>query len=171
MPAKKKTTAAPAKTESGELSLIRKLAEILNAVTPDSLDCFFFSNSGAEATEGAVGAAIEMDQRAVLRDKRAHPRLQHRTDGEPVEGDRRGPFEAGGRFCTRAVLRGALGACGNPVCCVRNGFADDRTAVEANPAADGHQRYHHQRGDSAGNQPEGDDDLSHILLVMSFTRS
>src|SRR5580698_1444549 len=47
------------------------------------------------------------------------------------------------------------------------GVADDRAAVEANPAAEGHQRYHHQRRDSAGNQPEGDDDLSHIL-VMSF---
>ncbi|MEO8607015.1 MAG: aminotransferase class III-fold pyridoxal phosphate-dependent enzyme [Chloroflexota bacterium] len=34
-----------------------KLAETLNAVTPDSIDCFFFSNSGAEATEGAVKLA------------------------------------------------------------------------------------------------------------------
>ena len=28
----------------------------------------------------------------------------------------------------RAVLRGVLGPSGSPVCCVRNGFADDRTA-------------------------------------------
>jgi 4-aminobutyrate aminotransferase len=34
-----------------------KLAETLNTVTPDSIDCFFFSNSGAEATEGAVKLA------------------------------------------------------------------------------------------------------------------
>jgi 4-aminobutyrate aminotransferase len=34
-----------------------RLAETLNTVTPDSIDCFFFSNSGAEATEGAVKLA------------------------------------------------------------------------------------------------------------------
>jgi 4-aminobutyrate aminotransferase len=34
-----------------------KLAETLKTVTPDSIDCFFFSNSGAEATEGAVKLA------------------------------------------------------------------------------------------------------------------
>jgi 4-aminobutyrate aminotransferase len=34
-----------------------KLAETLNTVTPDSIDCFFFSNSGAEATEGSVKLA------------------------------------------------------------------------------------------------------------------
>jgi 4-aminobutyrate aminotransferase len=34
-----------------------KLAETLNTVTPDSIDCFYFSNSGAEATEGAVKLA------------------------------------------------------------------------------------------------------------------
>jgi 4-aminobutyrate aminotransferase len=34
-----------------------KLSEALNAVTPDEIDCFFFSNSGAEATEGAVKLA------------------------------------------------------------------------------------------------------------------
>ncbi len=34
-----------------------KLAETLNTVTPDAIDCFFFSNSGAEATEGAVKLA------------------------------------------------------------------------------------------------------------------
>lgn len=34
-----------------------KLAETLNEVTPPSIDCFFFSNSGAEATEGAVKLA------------------------------------------------------------------------------------------------------------------
>src|ERR1700722_15457280 len=50
------------------------------------------------------------------------------------------------------------------------GVADDGAAVEANPVAEGHQRYHHQRRDSAGNQPEGDNDLSHIL-VMPFIRS
>ncbi|MGB1288356.1 MAG: aspartate aminotransferase family protein [Aggregatilineales bacterium] len=34
-----------------------KLSEKLNEVTPKSIDCFFFSNSGAEATEGAVKLA------------------------------------------------------------------------------------------------------------------
>jgi 4-aminobutyrate aminotransferase len=34
-----------------------KLAETLNTVTPESINCFFFSNSGAEATEGAVKLA------------------------------------------------------------------------------------------------------------------
>jgi 4-aminobutyrate aminotransferase len=34
-----------------------RLAETLNTVTPDSIDCFYFSNSGAEATEGAVKLA------------------------------------------------------------------------------------------------------------------
>lgn len=34
-----------------------KLAETLNTVTPDSINCFYFSNSGAEATEGAVKLA------------------------------------------------------------------------------------------------------------------
>src|SRR5580692_10773595 len=53
--------------------------------------------------------------------------------------------------------------------------ADYRATVEANPAAEGYQRYHHQRGDSAGNQPEGDDDLSHILWnvfypILTFPR-
>ncbi|MDZ4769921.1 MAG: aminotransferase class III-fold pyridoxal phosphate-dependent enzyme [Chloroflexota bacterium] len=33
------------------------LGERLNAITPDGIDCFFFSNSGAEATEGAVKLA------------------------------------------------------------------------------------------------------------------
>lgn len=33
------------------------LADALNEVTPDSIDSFFFSNSGAEATEGAVKLA------------------------------------------------------------------------------------------------------------------
>src|SRR5688500_3222664 len=34
-----------------------KLAETLNTVTPDSIACFYFSNSGAAATEGAVKLA------------------------------------------------------------------------------------------------------------------
>jgi 4-aminobutyrate aminotransferase len=34
-----------------------RLAETLNTVTPESINCFFFSNSGAEATEGAVKLA------------------------------------------------------------------------------------------------------------------
>ncbi|MDZ4764578.1 MAG: aminotransferase class III-fold pyridoxal phosphate-dependent enzyme [Chloroflexota bacterium] len=34
-----------------------ELSERLHAITPDSIDCFFFSNSGAEATEGAVKLA------------------------------------------------------------------------------------------------------------------
>lgn len=33
------------------------LAEILNKVTPDGMDCFFFSNSGAEAVEASVKLA------------------------------------------------------------------------------------------------------------------
>jgi 4-aminobutyrate aminotransferase len=33
------------------------LADALNEITPDSIDSFFFSNSGAEATEGAVKLA------------------------------------------------------------------------------------------------------------------
>jgi 4-aminobutyrate aminotransferase len=40
-----------------------KLAETLNTVTPDSINCFFFSNSGAEATEGAVKLARQATQR------------------------------------------------------------------------------------------------------------
>jgi 4-aminobutyrate aminotransferase len=40
-----------------------KLAEALNEVTPDSIDCFFFSNSGAEATEGAVKLARQATKR------------------------------------------------------------------------------------------------------------
>ncbi|MBL8131811.1 MAG: aminotransferase class III-fold pyridoxal phosphate-dependent enzyme [Anaerolineae bacterium] len=34
-----------------------ELSHRLNEVTPDGIDCFFFSNSGAEATEGAVKLA------------------------------------------------------------------------------------------------------------------
>lgn len=37
-------------------------------------------------------------------------------------------FEADGWSGARAALRGPLGASGIPVCCVRNGFADERTA-------------------------------------------
>jgi len=37
--------------------LLEQLAERLDQVTPDSIDTFFFSNSGAEATEGAVKLA------------------------------------------------------------------------------------------------------------------
>lgn len=34
-----------------------ELSQLLNAVTPESIDSFFFANSGAEATEGAVKLA------------------------------------------------------------------------------------------------------------------
>src|SRR5690606_13208048 len=34
-----------------------ELAEILNSITPNNIDCFFFANSGAEAIEGAVKLA------------------------------------------------------------------------------------------------------------------
>lgn len=40
-----------------------KLAEMLNEVTPESIDCFFFSNSGAEATEAAVKLARSATKR------------------------------------------------------------------------------------------------------------
>mgnify|MGYP000156119599 CR=1 FL=1 len=40
-----------------------KLAQALNAVTPDPIDCFFFANSGAEATEGAVKLARQATKR------------------------------------------------------------------------------------------------------------
>ncbi|MEZ4671371.1 MAG: aminotransferase class III-fold pyridoxal phosphate-dependent enzyme [Anaerolineae bacterium] len=40
-----------------------ELADTLNTVTPDSIDCFFFSNSGAEATEGAVKLARQATKR------------------------------------------------------------------------------------------------------------
>jgi 4-aminobutyrate aminotransferase len=39
------------------------LAEALNKITPDSIDRFFFANSGAEATEGAVKLARHATQR------------------------------------------------------------------------------------------------------------
>ncbi len=40
-----------------------KLAETLKTVTPPEIDCFFFSNSGAEATEGAVKLARQATKR------------------------------------------------------------------------------------------------------------
>jgi 4-aminobutyrate aminotransferase len=40
-----------------------KLAEALNEVTPESLNCFFFSNSGAEAIEAAVKLARHATKR------------------------------------------------------------------------------------------------------------
>jgi 4-aminobutyrate aminotransferase len=40
-----------------------RLSEALNSVTPDSIDCFFLSNSGAEATEGAVKLARQATKR------------------------------------------------------------------------------------------------------------
>jgi 4-aminobutyrate aminotransferase len=40
-----------------------KLAETLITVMPEGIDCFFFSNSGAEATEGAVKLARMATQR------------------------------------------------------------------------------------------------------------
>jgi 4-aminobutyrate aminotransferase len=40
-----------------------KLAETLKTVTPAEIDCFFFSNSGAEATEGAIKLARMATQR------------------------------------------------------------------------------------------------------------
>jgi 4-aminobutyrate aminotransferase len=36
---------------------VTRLSDLLNEVTPPHIDCFFFSNSGAEATEGAVKLA------------------------------------------------------------------------------------------------------------------
>lgn len=38
-------------------TLLEQLADRLDAVTPDGIDTFFFANSGAEATEGAVKLA------------------------------------------------------------------------------------------------------------------
>ena len=38
-------------------TLLEQLAERLDAITPDGIDTFFFANSGAEATEGAVKLA------------------------------------------------------------------------------------------------------------------
>ncbi len=40
-----------------------KLAETLKTVTPPEINCFFFSNSGAEATEGAVKLARQATKR------------------------------------------------------------------------------------------------------------
>jgi 4-aminobutyrate aminotransferase len=42
---------------------VAELSRKLNAVTPDSIDSFFFSNSGAEATEGAVKLARHATRR------------------------------------------------------------------------------------------------------------
>lgn len=39
------------------------LSEALNEITPPNIDCFFFSNSGAEATEGAVKLARHATKR------------------------------------------------------------------------------------------------------------
>lgn len=43
-----------------------ELSERLNAITPDNIDCFFFANSGAEATEGAVKLARQATKRQNL---------------------------------------------------------------------------------------------------------
>ncbi len=43
-----------------------KLSELLNRVTPEAIDSFFFSNSGAEAVEGAVKLARHATGRANL---------------------------------------------------------------------------------------------------------
>jgi 4-aminobutyrate aminotransferase len=43
-----------------------RLSEMLDAITPASIDCFFFSNSGAEATEGAVKLARQATRRQNL---------------------------------------------------------------------------------------------------------
>src|SRR5687767_13758642 len=40
-----------------------KLADALNGITPPDIDSFFFSNSGAEATEGAVKLARNATKR------------------------------------------------------------------------------------------------------------
>lgn len=40
-----------------------KLAEALNTITPESIDTFFFSNSGAEAVEGSVKLARQATRR------------------------------------------------------------------------------------------------------------
>jgi 4-aminobutyrate aminotransferase len=42
---------------------VTELCALLNAATPAHIDCFFFSNSGAEATEGAVKLARMATQR------------------------------------------------------------------------------------------------------------
>ncbi|KXK19122.1 MAG: 4-aminobutyrate aminotransferase, partial [Chloroflexi bacterium OLB15] len=43
-----------------------ELSERLNGITPENIDCFFFSNSGAEATEGAVKLARQATKRQNL---------------------------------------------------------------------------------------------------------
>lgn len=43
-----------------------ELSERLNGITPANIDCFFFSNSGAEATEGAVKLARQATKRQNL---------------------------------------------------------------------------------------------------------
>ena len=43
-----------------------KLAELLNRITPETIDTFFFSNSGAEAVEGAVKLARHATGRSNL---------------------------------------------------------------------------------------------------------
>ncbi|MDX2163749.1 MAG: aminotransferase class III-fold pyridoxal phosphate-dependent enzyme [bacterium] len=45
---------------------VAELARLLDSVTPDGLDCFFFSNSGAEATEAAVKLARQATRRPNL---------------------------------------------------------------------------------------------------------
>jgi 4-aminobutyrate aminotransferase len=44
-------------------NLLEPLATRLNDLTPDSIDTFFFANSGAEATEGAVKLAKQVSKR------------------------------------------------------------------------------------------------------------
>ncbi|MBW4437424.1 MAG: aminotransferase class III-fold pyridoxal phosphate-dependent enzyme [Pleurocapsa minor GSE-CHR-MK-17-07R] len=42
---------------------VARLSHMLDAITPSAIDCFFFSNSGAEATEGAVKLARQATKR------------------------------------------------------------------------------------------------------------
>jgi 4-aminobutyrate aminotransferase len=60
-----------AKLIQGQINIVvspptLKLAELLNSVTPDSINRFFFSNSGAEATEAAVKLARHATKRTNL---------------------------------------------------------------------------------------------------------
>ncbi len=61
--------AQAAKLIQGQMNIVIppsavRLAELLDSVTPDSINCFFFSNSGAEATEGAVKLARAATRRS-----------------------------------------------------------------------------------------------------------
>src|SRR5262245_60817699 len=60
-----------AKLIQGQINIVvsqptLKLAELLNSVTPEPINRFFFSNSGAEATEAAVKLARHATKRTNL---------------------------------------------------------------------------------------------------------